>query len=592
MCGSILNPLTIVAERGAIQHSMALTDTGIQVATAMAIVGAALGSFASPVPEMLGYKMTLRWVVPALQLIGTGVSLLPSWYVFILGRFLCGLGTGMAGIVAPILLAEIAAPWQRGQVVSMHQLGITVGIMTASLVGYGFCRTLEDGWRWALLVGSLPAACLLVLGQAFVPDSPRWLIRRALRGAATASSARLSAWMDDSHSQRENDAMLALLHAEHGPAAAGSGGGGGGALETESDPDDEDGGPGADGDGDGGGDGAGDGGGSEFRRGVNEAKLFLLSFRPLSYDFKAELRQMVEEVRDDRRLGTEDQGLGGWWALLEPRYRFHLVFGAVLMTCVVLSGANAIVFYSSTIFSLAGIADPLLASVVTFAVNFAMTILGMHLVDRVGRRVINLVGFFCMAIALGTLGVVITLAPGAWGASLACILIFMGGFAVGPGVSTWVVLGEVVPTRIRARAFALFMILNWALVILLSLVTLTAVRAAADIDAGSKGEASAVQRGVARIFWVFDVMCIAGLVFTATSLPETAGKSLEEVQDNLAALGLLRGCFARTCSAAAPATASDAPGGRLASATNVTQSSPSASASHDRPPASGGAALL
>jgi len=78
--------------------------------------------------------------VSGCYIVGSIMCSLSHLVLLIIGRFVCGLGVGFAGMVAPVLLSELSPPLVRGTLSSMHQLGITVGILFASLVGFPFVR--------------------------------------------------------------------------------------------------------------------------------------------------------------------------------------------------------------------------------------------------------------------------------------------------------------------------------------------------------------------------------------------------------------------------------------------------------------------
>lgn len=110
----------------------------------------------------------LLFIVGAcLSAIADGLTLL------LIGRFLVGLAIGVASMLTPLYLAEIAPARTRGAVVSLNQLCITLGILVSYLVGFALAGAAE-GWRWMLGIGALPGVILWV-GMIFLPESPRWL---------------------------------------------------------------------------------------------------------------------------------------------------------------------------------------------------------------------------------------------------------------------------------------------------------------------------------------------------------------------------------------------------------------------------------
>jgi MFS family permease len=85
-----------------------------------------------------------------------------------------GIGVGIASVVAPMLLSEIAAPGNRGIITTFAQLSVTASIFTAAVVAYGLVTTINHGWQYVLGLGALPAIFFIVF-YPYVPESPKWL---------------------------------------------------------------------------------------------------------------------------------------------------------------------------------------------------------------------------------------------------------------------------------------------------------------------------------------------------------------------------------------------------------------------------------
>jgi MFS transporter, SP family, galactose:H+ symporter len=93
--------------------------------------------------------------------------------VLVVARLVVGVAIGLASAVAPVYISEVAPPDVRGRLVTLFQLSVTVGILTAYLVSLAFDPI--DGWRWMLGLGAVPAL-VLGLGMLRMPQSPRWLV--------------------------------------------------------------------------------------------------------------------------------------------------------------------------------------------------------------------------------------------------------------------------------------------------------------------------------------------------------------------------------------------------------------------------------
>jgi sugar porter (SP) family MFS transporter len=105
---------------------------------------------------------------------GIGCALAHSYWQILAGRFWLGLAVGCASFVSPMYIAELVPPRIRGGVVSFNQLMVTLGILAAYIVDWGFAP-FPNNWRWMFALAVVPGAALAI-GMYFMPFSPRWLI--------------------------------------------------------------------------------------------------------------------------------------------------------------------------------------------------------------------------------------------------------------------------------------------------------------------------------------------------------------------------------------------------------------------------------
>ena len=149
-----------------------------------ALIGCIVGAmFAGKLSDAIGRKkvLVLSAILFAVSSIGIAVPLDLSWFVFF--RLIAGLGIGIASMLAPMYIAEIAPANIRGQLVSINQLGIVSGILiiyfvNATIAGwYDEAWNISTGWRWMFGSGIFPSAIFLIL-LFFVPESPRWLAQK------------------------------------------------------------------------------------------------------------------------------------------------------------------------------------------------------------------------------------------------------------------------------------------------------------------------------------------------------------------------------------------------------------------------------
>ncbi|MGL1886279.1 MAG: sugar porter family MFS transporter [Reichenbachiella sp.] len=152
----------------------------IGLSSSAIIFGAILGNFlVAFLIDKIGRKPSLL-ITSVLFMIGAaGTSLADTIEMFIFFKLIAGVGVGVAILCAPLYIAEIAPPKQRGWLVTFNQLNIVIGLSIAMLSNYYILNTVLDpemNWRWMLGVGFLPAVVYFIL-LFFVPESPRWLIQ-------------------------------------------------------------------------------------------------------------------------------------------------------------------------------------------------------------------------------------------------------------------------------------------------------------------------------------------------------------------------------------------------------------------------------
>jgi SP family arabinose:H+ symporter-like MFS transporter len=160
------------------------------LALGAALYGTVLGSLVGGWPaDRFGRKATLTWigVLYIVSAVGCGVA----WnvWVFILARFLGGVGIGISTVAAPLYISEIAPPRHRGRLAGMFQFNIVFGIVVAFASNALLSGVGENAWRWMLGVAAFPSVVytLMCLG---IPESPRWLLTRRGDRAAGLKDAR------------------------------------------------------------------------------------------------------------------------------------------------------------------------------------------------------------------------------------------------------------------------------------------------------------------------------------------------------------------------------------------------------------------
>ena len=206
--------------------------------------------------------------------------------------------------------------------------------------------------------------------------------------------------------------------------------------------------------------------------------------------------------------------------LSHARFRRPLIIAALLMAFSQFSGINAIMYYSTEIFTTAhvGVKDAFAASTVVGLVNLLFTFVAIALVDKAGRRPLLLVGLAAQVIALGCAGWMFHVNAGGPGL-LAAIVAFIAAFAMALGPIPWILCSEIFPARIRGRAMSVATFVIW--------VSCWLVAWSFPMLDNSK------QVGPAVTFWIYALCSALGLAFVVTMVPETKGKTLEEIEMTL-----------------------------------------------------------
>ncbi|MBC7915227.1 MAG: sugar porter family MFS transporter, partial [Pyrinomonadaceae bacterium] len=141
-------------------------------------LGAAAGAvMAGRLSDAIGRKNLLIICAILFALTGIATGWANDFNLFIIARLLSGVAVGVAALVCPMYIAEIAPSNLRGRLVSFYQLAIVTGLMLAYLSNYFLLDTGVNNWRWMFSSQAIPSL-LFFAGLFFVPESPRWLIKK------------------------------------------------------------------------------------------------------------------------------------------------------------------------------------------------------------------------------------------------------------------------------------------------------------------------------------------------------------------------------------------------------------------------------
>jgi sugar porter (SP) family MFS transporter len=239
----------------------------------------------------------------------------------------------------------------------------------------------------------------------------------------------------------------------------------------------------------------------------------------------AVLRIYMDEMGAQRFLDDIEQGLKmpmeqRWSALWSPAVRGPLFIAVGLTVLQQVTGINTIIYYGPQIFELAGSsshANAILATLIVATVNVVATVVGIALVDRIGRKPLLYVGVTGMTIALFALSFAFG-HQGILGSSLGsiaitCLVVYIACFAFSLGAIAWILVAEVFPLRVRGRGVAAGTLFSGIANFAVSLTFLTLINIL----------------GSAGTFAIYGTLCIATLVFVRFVVPETRGRDLESI---------------------------------------------------------------
>jgi MFS transporter, SP family, arabinose:H+ symporter len=392
-------------------------------AVANVLIGCMIGAgVAGTLSDRFGRKKILLLSAVLFMVSAVGASIPRNLTEFVAARMLGGLGVGIASMLSPLYIAEVAPARIRGRLVSLNQVTIILGMLVISLINWLIASPDNEswnvavGWRWMFASGAAPAVLFLAC-LCIVPESPRWLSK-----------------------QGRDDEALGVLTRIAGRESA--------------------------------------------------------------------LRE-IAEIKDV--LAHEG---GAFRELFRPGVRVALAIAVVLAVLQQVTGINAVLYYAPKIFSSSGVSDTqaLLQTAALSLVNVIFTMIAIWLVDRAGRKPLLLATSTAMATSLILLGAAFYLkltAMWVFGLTLA----YVASFAVGMGPVVWVVLAEIFPTRIRGRAMSIAILCLWV----------------ACFSVSQTVPWMFANFGQATTFWIYAVLCLVAIAFVAAYVPETKGKTLEEI---------------------------------------------------------------
>ncbi len=411
------------------------------------VLGAAIGALGSGrISDNLGRKKVIIITAFIFAVGSVGLGIAGTVTELIVWRFIIGVAIGVASYCVPLYISEVSPSHARGALVSINQLAITVGIFASYVVDLGFANV-DEGWRWMFLVGLVPSLILFV-GMFFLPETPRWLLKRGEEEKAR------------------------------------------GTVDKIGEPDPE---------------------------------------------------KVMENIRTN--LKKENKEESSWSTLTAKWVAPALIIGVGVMFFQQFTGINTIIYYSPTIFEMAGfglggenaVYDAILPALPIGFVNVLFTVVAIFLVDRWGRKPLLYLGLSGMILSLITIGIAFTFfndnAVALKWMSFTSMIIYIPFFAISLGPIAWLLISEVFPTKIRGLGMSIATMVNWISNFVVANTFLTLGKSiTGTMPSPVDPNESIINLGGA--FFVYAAVGIIGLVFINRYIPETKGHSLEEIEDH------------------------------------------------------------
>ncbi|HVW97858.1 MAG TPA: sugar porter family MFS transporter [Mucilaginibacter sp.] len=390
----------------------------------IALIGTVAGSLLGSKPsDYFGRKNTLYFVALAYLLASLGTALADNWYIFLLFRFLGGLGVGASSVTAPIYISEVSPADRRGRLVGLFQFNVVLGILVSYLSNYLISQLGDASWRLMLGVQALPSAIFLILIY-FIPESPRWLILKR----------------------------------------------------------------------------------NETKRAMDILKII----DPLN------CQDQFIAIQNSGKLTGDHQGN---LRLFSGNYRTPIVLAMLFAFFNQVSGINAIIYYAPRIFEMAGLGahSSLLSTVGIGMINFIFTLVGINIIDKVGRKLLMLVGSVGLILSLFLVSFTFYSHSFSGFAIPLYMMFFIAFFAFSQGAVIWVFISEIFPNSVRAKGQTLGSSTHW---IMAAIIAFCFPYLAERVGGGAT-------------FFFFGMMMVLQLVFVWKFMPETKGKTLEQIGSNV-----------------------------------------------------------
>ena len=449
-----------------------------------ALIGCIVGaSFAGWLSQRYGRKPTLVFAAVLFLLSAIGSSWpdlfvgLPGsgdhtfMYMFVAYRILGGIGVGLASMVSPMYIAEIAPAERRGNLVSWNQFAIIFGMLVVYFVNYfialqGNIDWLHSiGWRWMFASEIIPALLFLVL-LFFVPESPRFLV---MKGKASEANVILEKLMGKEEAAKEL-ADIKESFKEKAPSLK-----------------------------------------PYFTFMGAWLAIFIVAYSLLGLAGNTNALELS-------LIGSFIVSLAF------PIRSFGIL---IIMVGIMLSafqqfvGINVVLYYAPEIFKTMGANTDtaLLQQIIVGAINLSFTVLAIFTVDKFGRKPLMIIGALIMSVSMLILGTTFYTNSVGMG-SLICMLVYTAGFAMSWGPVCWVLLSEIFPNSIRSTVMSIAVAGQWVANFMVSWTFPMLDKNQYLTDNFNHGVS----------YWIYGVMGLFAAFLVWKMVPETKGKTLEEME--------------------------------------------------------------
>lgn len=248
------------------------------------------------------------------------------------------------------------------------------------------------------------------------------------------------------------------------------------------------------------------------------------------------LDQIKKSIAIESKAAGSLRELGAKWV------RPILIIGIGITLFQQLTGINTIIYYSPTIFEMAGfgadssnaVYNAILPSLPIGLVNVLFTVIAIFLVDRWGRKPLLYLGLTGMIVSLGILGIAFTFHQSMGDSlkwlSFLSMIIYIPFFAISLGPIAWLLISEVFPVKIRGLGMSIATMVNWLSNFVIANTFLSLGRVTTGEMPNPAGEGMLVNPGGA--FFIYAIMGIVGLLFVKFYIPETKGHTLEKIEEH------------------------------------------------------------